>query len=58
MMVEGLVMLAEKKSPRYMQDRLNSFLEPRNHFDIERQLRGLAIAANSASSARSNMEKS
>lgn len=39
MVVEGLAMLADKKSPRYMQDRLNSFLEPVNHFDIDRQLR-------------------
>lgn len=39
MVVEGLCMLAEKKTPRYMQDRLNSFLEPLNHFDIDRQLR-------------------
>ncbi len=39
MVVEGLVMLAEKKPPRYMQDHLNSFLEPENHFDIDRQLR-------------------
>ena len=39
MVVEGLTMLAEKKSPRYMQDRLNSFLEPQNHFDIDKQLR-------------------
>jgi len=39
MVVEGLCMLAEKKTPRFMQDRLNSFLEPINHFDIDRQLR-------------------
>ena len=39
MVVEGLVMLAEKKPPRFMQDQLNSFLEPVNHFDIDRQLR-------------------
>ncbi|MEJ0009130.1 MAG: MotA/TolQ/ExbB proton channel family protein [Alphaproteobacteria bacterium] len=39
MVVEGLSMLAEKKTPRFMQDRLNSFLEPANHFDIDRQLR-------------------
>jgi chemotaxis protein MotA len=39
MVVEGLTMLAEKKTPRFMQDRLNSFLEPRNHFNIDRQLR-------------------
>lgn len=39
MVVEGLVMLAEKKAPRFMQDRLNSYLEPQNHFDIDRQMR-------------------
>ena len=39
MVVEGLTMLAEKKSPRFMQDRLNSFLEPQHHFDIDRQLK-------------------
>ena len=38
-MVEGLAMLADKKSPRFMQDRLNSYLEPLHHFDIDRQLR-------------------
>ena len=43
MVVEGLCMLAEKKTPRYMQDRLNSFLEPQNHFNIDRQLRGGAL---------------
>lgn len=36
MMVEGLVMLAEKKGPRYMQDRLNSYLDPDIHFDIDK----------------------
>ena len=40
MVVEGLIMLAEKKSPRFMQDRLNSFLEPKHHFNIDRQIRG------------------
>lgn len=39
MVVEGLLMLAEKRSPRFMQDRLNSFLEPKNHFNIDKQLR-------------------
>ena len=38
MVVEGLILLAEKKSPRYMQDRLNSFLDPTIHFDIDRQI--------------------
>lgn len=42
MVVEGLAMLADKKSPRYMQDRLNSYLEPMHHFDIDRQLRPAA----------------
>lgn len=38
MMVEGLVMLAEKKGPRYMQDKLNSFLDPEIHFDIDKHM--------------------
>jgi chemotaxis protein MotA len=45
MMVEGLCMLADKKSPRYMQDRLNSFLEPQNHFNIDKQLRTATATA-------------
>ncbi|MDE3016139.1 MAG: MotA/TolQ/ExbB proton channel family protein [Pseudomonadota bacterium] len=39
MMTEGLVLLAEKQSPRYMQDKLNSFLDPAIHFDIDEQLK-------------------
>ncbi len=39
LMVEGLNMLAEKKSPRLMQDWLNSYLDPASHFDIDRQIR-------------------
>lgn len=38
MVIEGLIMLAEKKSPRYMQDRLNSFLDSNIHFNIDKQL--------------------
>lgn len=45
MVVEGLTMLAEKKSPRFMQDRLNSYLEPLHHFDIDRQLRAPQASA-------------
>ena len=52
MVVEGLIMLAEKKSPRFMQDRLNSFLEPINHFDIDRQLSSSQIAAVTAKPAQ------
>jgi chemotaxis protein MotA len=39
MMTEGLVLLAEKQTPRYMQDRLNSFLEPSIHFNLDAQLK-------------------
>jgi chemotaxis protein MotA len=48
MVVEGLIMLAEKKTPRFMQDRLNSFLEPQNHFNIDKQLRGATAAVMAA----------
>ncbi|MFZ4125481.1 MAG: motility protein A [Rickettsiales bacterium] len=43
MMVEGLVLLADKRSPRYMQDRLNSYLDPAIHFNIDKQMRGAAV---------------
>lgn len=39
MMTEGLVLLAEKQSPRFMQDRLNSFLDPKIHFNLDEQLK-------------------
>ena len=39
MIAEGLVMLSEKKNPRYMQDRLNSYLDPDIHFSLDKQLR-------------------
>lgn len=39
MMTEGLVLLAEKQTPRYMQDKLNSFLEPSIHFNLDAQLK-------------------
>ena len=39
MMTEGLVLLAEKQSPRYMQDKLNSFLDPAIHFNLDVQLK-------------------
>jgi len=34
MLAEGFAMLAEKHSPYYMLDRLNSFLTPSKHFDL------------------------
>lgn len=39
MMCEGLVLLAEKQTPRFMQDRLNSFLDPDIHFNLDAQLK-------------------
>ena len=33
---EGFVLLAEKRSPRFIQDRLNSFLDPAIHFNIDK----------------------
>lgn len=38
LIAEGLYLLSEKQSPRYMQDRLNSFLDPLIHFDIDKQI--------------------
>lgn len=38
MMTEGLVLLSQKQSPRYMQDKLNSFLDPQNHFSLDTYL--------------------
>jgi chemotaxis protein MotA len=35
MLAEGFAMLAEKQTPFYMQDRLNSFLEPEKHFNLD-----------------------
>ena len=50
MMTEGLVLLAENQTPRYMQDRLNSYLEPSIHFDIDTQLKfyDIKLAASDA----------
>lgn len=39
MMVEGLVLLAERQTPRYMQDKLNSFLNPARHFSLDEFLK-------------------
>ena len=35
LVAEGLVLLAEQKSPRYIQDKMNGFLDPAIHFDID-----------------------
>ncbi|MFN3075540.1 MAG: motility protein A [Alphaproteobacteria bacterium] len=39
LMAEGLALLAERKSPRYIQDRMNSYLDPSEHFSIDRHLK-------------------
>ena len=36
LVAEGLVLLADKKSPRFIQDKMNSFLDPAIHFDIDK----------------------
>ncbi len=36
LVAEGLVLLADKKSPRFIQDRMNSYLDPAIHFDIDK----------------------
>lgn len=38
LIIESLVLLAERKSPRYIQDRLNAFLDPSQHFLIDRDM--------------------
>ncbi|HVI49830.1 MAG TPA: MotA/TolQ/ExbB proton channel family protein [Candidatus Sulfotelmatobacter sp.] len=39
LVAEGLALLAERRSPRYIQDKMNSFLDPSLHFEIDRMLR-------------------
>lgn len=36
LVAEGLALLAERKSPRYIQDRMNAFLDPSLHFSIDK----------------------
>lgn len=45
MISEGLALLADRKSPRMVQDMMNSYLDPAIHFDIDQQLRGRGEAA-------------
>lgn len=39
LVAEGLSLLAERRNPRYIQDAMNSFLDPSIHFDIDKQMR-------------------
>jgi chemotaxis protein MotA len=34
LITEGMVMLVDNKSPRHIQDRLNSFLRPESHYEV------------------------
>lgn len=38
MLKEGLVLLAERKSPRYIQDKINSFVDTKDQFLIDRDM--------------------
>lgn len=39
LVAEGLALLADKKSPRYIQDKMNSYLDPAIHFNIDKMRR-------------------
>ena len=39
LVAEGLALLAERRNPRYIQDKMNSFLDPALHFDIDKMMR-------------------
>lgn len=39
LVTEGLILLADKKSPRYIQDKMNSYLDPSIHFNIDKMKR-------------------
>ena len=41
LIAEGLAMLADKASPRHIQDRMNSYLDPTIRYDIDKQLRDM-----------------
>ena len=34
LLIEGIAMLPDKKHPIIIQNHLNSFLDPANHFDV------------------------
>ncbi len=39
LIAEGISMLADRRNPRYIQDRMNSFLDPAIRFDLDRQMK-------------------
>lgn len=42
LLAEGMALLADRVSPRQIQDRMNSFLDPAIHYDIDKQLKSNA----------------
>ncbi len=36
LVAEGLILMADRKSPRYIQDKMNSYLDPAIHFSIDK----------------------
>ncbi|MCK6418648.1 MAG: MotA/TolQ/ExbB proton channel family protein [Alphaproteobacteria bacterium] len=53
LIAEGMAMLVDNKSPRYIQDRLNSFLRPESHHDMDLPQDAPAAAAAAAPSPTS-----
>jgi len=39
LVAEGLALLAERRNPRYIQDKMNSFLDPALHFEIDKMMK-------------------
>jgi chemotaxis protein MotA len=39
LVAEGLALLADRKSPRHIQDKMNSFLDPSIHFSIDKMIK-------------------
>lgn len=40
LVAEGLILMADRKSPRYIQDKMNSYLDPSIHFSIDKARKG------------------
>ena len=39
LVAEGLVLLADQKGPRYIQDKMNGYLDPAIHFNIDKDIK-------------------
>lgn len=51
LIAEGLAMLADKASPRHIQDRMNSYLDPTIRYDIDKQLKATPDKSSKAAPA-------